>query len=68
MHNASNGPASTPNPASNAGVQECSEISLNAQFLDDLRYMSENALDETMRVVFVGQLRQLAELLIGYRA
>ena len=48
--------------------QEEGTHSLNAQFIDDLRYMAENAIDDDFRALFTFQLRRMAELLIGYRA
>jgi hypothetical protein len=54
-----------------AALGDCTSIggqSLNAQFIDDLRYMSESALDPDARALFLFQLRTMAELLIGYRA
>jgi hypothetical protein len=50
---------------------DCASIggqSLNAQFIDDLRYMAESALDPDSRALFLFQLRTMAEFLIGYRA
>lgn len=38
----------------------------NAQYLDDLRYLSDDCMDQSTRDYFSGQLRQFAELLIGF--